>query len=221
MGSLNRSKIAEIYSELDNSCLTSHDFKINKEPDEEDTLLIINSIISEARFEIKTDGSSRVKITMSPGKIQDTESAWGVSFDKCLIYIRDWCDFIRKDIRSSQPIYREFDELKKSLQKQLKTNAFGNDEYFSPFEIEELRIQLTELKNRIEILEKDKVISPTQKENLNKQIDTASEDIEDFPKNVWYRTAGNKMLIVVKSVATSKEGRLIIASSVKKLLGLN
>lgn len=49
-------------------------------------------------------------------------------------------------------------------------------------------------------------------------IDKSKSDLKIYPKGVWYKTAGTKIIRVMKEVLSTKEGREILSDVAKKLL---
>ncbi|WP_345875203.1 hypothetical protein [Shewanella algae] len=55
-------------------------------------------------------------------------------------------------------------------------------------------------------------------EQLFSAIESTKPDIDVYPKGVWYRTAGNKIIRALKRIAKNKETRDLCIDVIKKLM---
>ena len=62
-------------------------------------------------------------------------------------------------------------------------------------------------------------ISESQIKEFEREIANIKDDLEVFPKGVWHKVAGNKLLKAMGSFFRSKEARQLLVEGFKKLLG--
>lgn len=155
----------------------------------------------------------------SPGNYKVIESHQASDLDSAIDRIEYWTINIRDElIAPDQDKENDIEDNLAWLQNQVDKEIENPDEKFSDDEITHLNKKLDNLKNRIEELETklggDESINIAAQETIQKTKD----DLNFYPKGIWYKTAGNKLINLMKSIIKTQEGRQVIAETVKNLL---
>ena len=183
----------EISDALDSTSFTSEDFSIEYDDISIDKLFMLTfEHDSQFNLNVHISGGGQYLLSFSPGTIHASEQSYVKGFPGVLAKIKEWAGEIRSELKASQPLYREVDELRKTLEESI-TSSFieGNDE-FSVAEINELRRKFEALEERVSELEQEDKITNSQREKLSNDIQQVSEDIEVYPKQAWVKTSVNK-----------------------------
>ncbi|EPP5754992.1 hypothetical protein ACUT59_003345 [Vibrio cholerae] len=174
------------------------------------------ALLSDPNQEIKTV----IKCSMSPGEYKTEQVTRHDSIDNAISEIYSWVDNIKEELialrRTRQ--HAEDDDVLSNFQKYLDEPIDEPESFFSVHEAQALKDKLEELQKRVEQLETDKQIEPEDCESLTSAIESTKSDIDVYPKGVWYRTAGNKILKTLKRVAKNKESRDLVIDVVKRLM---
>lgn len=174
------------------------------------------ALLSDPNQEIKTV----IKCSMSPGEYKTEQVTRHDSIDNAISEIYSWVDNIKEELialrRTRQ--HAEDDDVLSNFQKYLDEPIDEPESFFSVHEAQALKDKLEELQKRVEQLETDKQIEPEDCESLTSAIESTKSDIDVYPKGVWYRTTGNKILKTLKRVAKNKESRDLVIDVVKKLM---
>lgn len=221
MGKLRKTVQREVLDELDSSIYTSEDFSVVfGDPDNQENLISITfQHDKNYKFYVSKTGSY-YSVTRTPGQITEEEVSYFDHFKDTLDIIQSWCGEIRNELKAGAPIYSEVDKLRELIEGHISSENDSNEE-FSVEEINNLRQKFEELQERVEQLEKDKIITETQLNEFSSGLKQINEDIEYYPKDTWVKTASNKLVKIILAIGKSKEGRKIISGGAKKLLGLD
>jgi len=219
---LRAATLKKIERTLDDSYFAIDSFNIENHEDQSPFIVItflphasFTYEVSESRF-----GKKEYNSVESPGAHMATSEKYVYDdFDGVLSSIRVWARRIEEDFRSRASSNEELNNFVDSLKQ--KINEVPDDSsYFSNEEAEELKNKLSELENII--LEQANKLEDSEKQIkiFKKELNSIKEDVLKFPKGVWYKVSGNKLIRVVKGFVASNEGREIIFKSVKKMLDL-
>ncbi|EEY36932.1 hypothetical protein [Vibrio mimicus] len=174
------------------------------------------ALLSDPNKEIKTV----IKCSMSPGEYKTEQVTRYDSIDNAISEIYSWVDNIKEELTAlrSTRQHAEDDDVLSNFQEYLDEPVDEPESFFSAHEAQALKDKLEELQKRVEQLEADKQIEPEDCESLTSAIESTKSDIDVYPKGVWYRTAGNKILKTLKRVAKNKESRDLVIDVMKKLM---
>lgn len=217
---LRESTKKKIVDALDKSHFTASSFSVTFA--EGQSPFVIISFIPEKKFCFtigENFGGSGYMTVEAPGHhIESGEEYERTNLESCFRAISSWASRILEDYRSKNPVLDEFESLRKTLIDQFEQHVQDKHAHFTATEAYELRSKLDELTNRMqELLEKNEQYEYRLKEATN-EIDRIKADLEMFPKGVWYRMAGSKMVNIIKKVAGSKEGRELALEVAKNIL---
>lgn len=219
---LRKTVIRELKDVLNKSVFTLDDFSLTLEAvGEEDADFLFGLVfIHDTAFDYQVRSAVEgIWASRSPGDITNSEDRRIGDWSDCLCDVDDWCSEIREELKASNPIYSEIDEIRNLIEKQLNVDA-SDEEEFSVSEINDLLRKFEELKTRVESLEQDQIITKKQLEEFNSGVNQVKEDLQVYPKTTWYKVATNKLVNTVVSIAKSKEGRDLLATGANKLFGL-
>ena len=220
MGQLRKTIQRQIIDSLDSSYFTSDDFVVSFESDTAETLCTIVFIHESTFFYHIEKHSTNFYARVSPGNFNINELHRKADFQAAVEDIPLWCAEVRNELKASKPIYKEVDELREIIEQHIIGESSEDDE-FSVEEINELHKKFNELNARVEVLEEQQIITPKQKEQFTSGVTQVSEDLEYYPKKTWIKTSSSKLVKLVTNIGKSQEGRKLLESGARKLLGLD
>lgn len=160
-----------------------------------------------------------IRTIEKPGTYKNHETRTHEDIDSAISRISDWVRSIRDDLINSRATLRStIDELTENFQKSIDENIDDPESYFENHEEDAIKSKLDELHKRVSELEEKLGFTPEETKKIEKTIEKSKADLKVYPKGVWYKTAGTKLLTVMKGILKSKEGREILTDLAKKLL---
>jgi len=217
---------ARIQSILDESFFTSHGFSVDYENIDSYSTVILKIIFKadeDYYFKI-TDVKSNVTIdtdfctTEAPGvHLVEEDEFYRNSFDDCLLAISKWIERIVEDYGKASTINEQLENLRASFEDHLRDSTEDLNENFSESEYEELKIKLDGLAKQLETLQSQLEINDSELEEMKEEIQKLKENIKKYPKGVWYRSAGNKVLSMIGHFIVSDTGRELIGKGISTL----
>ncbi|MDC4227321.1 MAG: hypothetical protein MPW15_24535 [Candidatus Manganitrophus sp.] len=132
--------------------------------------------------------------------------------------ISPWVMRILEDYRTQNPLIDEFENLRSSLSEQIEKHIADESAHFSSEEIASIRSSLDDISVKLAEISEKTAEQERQLLNAQNELKGLKADLEIFPKGVWYRMAGSKVLNILKKAATSKEGRNFVLEAAKKFL---
>lgn len=160
-----------------------------------------------------------IRTIEKPGEYKNNEDRTHGDINSAINRVSGWVCNIREDlIHSKSTIRATIDELTENFQKTIDESIDNPSSYFEENEIDNLRQKLDELQARVSELESKFNISSEETIKIQKVIDKSKSDLEIYPRGVWYKTAGTKIIKIMKEVLGTKEGREILSDIAKKLL---
>ncbi len=235
MSTLRNSIIKQILDSLLNGEFQLEDFECNF-PDGERTLatitfkaypnyefLIIEDYIGnnlvKAMANIQGGGKKSLKTVEKPGEFKNHEETVHENIDDCISRVHYWVQNIRQDLVDLQHVSKTtIDEVIVNFQKQIDDSIENPEEYFDDDEKQKIINKLNTLQERVDDLEKKFDIPEEKSKKIAKAIEKSKSDIEIYPKGIWYKTAGNKIISSLKHALGTKEGREVLLEITKKLL---
>ncbi|ATM00191.1 hypothetical protein CK910_18280 [Aeromonas sp. CA23] len=157
---------------------------------------------------------------MSPGQYKNVEQKAYDDLDSAIATIPHWLGYIKEDLINLR--FNDtsiIDDFTQSFQEKVDESIDEPDSYFTEEEANVLKEKLDDLKRRVEELEARDEISSNDKKQFDNAINKTKSDLDIFPKGMWYKTAGNKIISLIKSVLKTQEGRQALFEVAKKLLG--
>jgi hypothetical protein len=164
-------------------------------------------------------GKKVIRTIEKPGEYKNHEVRIHDNIDSAIRCVSDWVVSIRDDLVNSRASVRStIDELTENFQNSIDENITDPESYFELKEEDELKARLDELQARVSDLESRLEILPEDTKKLQRVIDKGKSDLKIYPKGVWYKTVGTKLLKTMKEILKTKEGREFLADITKNLL---
>lgn len=212
-----KKKIVEV---LDKTYFTASNFTL-KFDEINDPFLTI-TFIPEKRFSFSISESSGYNASgyvtdEAPGlHIETGEKYKHESLSNAIKAITQWTERILEDYRSRNPVIDEFEAFRKTLEEQIEEHIQDKDAHFSEEEAKSLRERLDELSVKLqEVWEKSEATEQMLKD-AKQEIERIKTDVSIFPKGVWYRVAGSKIVGAMKKVMGTSEGRQFALEAAQK-----
>ncbi len=174
------------------------------------------ALLNRPNEEIKTV----IKCSMSPGEYKNKQVTRHDSISDAISEIYSWIGHIRQELVAlkAEKLQNEEDEVLSSFEEYLNEPIDEPESFFTSEEAQKLKEKLNELQKRVEELEADNQIEQAESDSLTSAIESTKPDIDVYPKGVWYRTAGNKIIRALKRIAKNKETRDLCIDVIKKLM---
>lgn len=236
MAQLRNSIIERIVQRLDFSAFCVEDFDISFPENTSNLATIIfkslpkysfiieesyesNSALGVVSAAIAGDTKRILKTQEKPGEYKNHETKKHKNIDECIARVGAWVENIKEDLIAAKSNEQFIvDEVIEKFQESVNEKIKDPENYFSNEEREELKIQLDSLKERVEKLEEQFNISPDKTQNIVSTIEKSKENLTVYPKGVWFKTTGTKILKMLKAVLTTKEGRELLLEMGKNLI---
>lgn len=237
MPNLKNSIISEIMNNLNYGDFCREDFT-TQFPDGSSTLAkLVFSALPKYKFEIEehiTSGNNfalalmhqaepeRKKVIRtieSPGDYRNDEYHTHSNISDAVNRVTNWVRNIREDlIHSKDAVRTTIDDITAEFQSSIDENIENPEQYFQDQEKIDLIAKLDELQKRVESIESEMGIDPKQAKAIETAIEKSKADVDLYPKGVWYKTAGTKLIKLLKEALKTKEGREIASDIIKKLI---
>jgi len=223
MKNLRPSTIKRMYTILDETYFTKNNFDVDFKSGKSDNIILKITFVPEPSYyyvikdQVQYQGRFIVEQAPSPYFLQGDQQVRD-NFDSCLNGITEWANRILEDYRQGSPIFDELDELRKSFEEKISAHIANGTAHFDEEEKKKLQQKMDELVSKFQELQQKNEITEKQLGDITTNLERLSKDLETFPKVAWYRTAGSRIFQIIKNFAKSKEGRELIASTVKGFL---
>lgn len=159
-----------------------------------------------------------LRTTESPGDYRNDEIHVHSDIWSAVSRIPVWVKNVREDlIHSREVVGTDVDELVNEFQENIDENIDDQDEYFKEDEKDALVQKLNELQKRVSKLEEELRLDPKDTEEIERAIEKSKSDMAVYPKGVWYKTFGTKLIKLLRQALNTKEGREIAVDITKKL----
>jgi len=223
MSQLNNAMMREVRSKLNSSSFTADDFQISF-PASGNTLLQLTfigaptySYVVTRQEKYNSDEIAYV-VTACPGAHLKIERFSTSEIPRTIASIPTWCQNLRHDLRLSSPVYDELSELRESLLNQINEHVSDPEKHFTRDEAESLTRRFDEILEQFGELKKKNKITEDELAAVKADLKALKENAQSFPKGVFFRTAGNKILSMICSLAKSPEGKHLLLSTAKHLV---
>ncbi len=160
-----------------------------------------------------------IRTIESPGDYRNDEYHIHNNISDAVDRVTDWVRNIREDlIHSKDAVRTTIDDITAEFQSIMDENIENPEQYFEDQEKIDLIEKLDELQKRVESLEAEMGIDPKQAKVIETAIEKSKADVDLYPKGVWYKTAGTKLMKLFKETLKTKEGREIASDIIKRLI---
>jgi chromosome segregation ATPase len=240
MPKLKNSVISEVLNNLNCSGFTQEDFTVDVSDASSAFAKIYFSSMPKYQFEIEEHVEGRnysigvilqkqeseltkvIRTIETPGDYLNTEYHTVNSISGAINRIPTWVQNIQEDLIHSKNIQKtKVDDTIAELHSSIDDSIENQEDYFQETEKESLIAKLNELQARVESLEEKMDIDPKQIKHIESAIEKTKNDVDLYPKGVWYKTSATKLFKLIKDVLKTSEGREIATDVIKKLMTLN
>ena len=156
----------------------------------------------------------------TPGSFKVQDQIEIDEFDEAMERIMKWCKNVRDNLAIMPVESDTFTELREALEEQIEECKWSDEERFSSEEIEKLNSRLDDLSVRFETMLQENRITQKDIDQINREIAEIKGNAKSFPKKIWARVTGNKLIEIMTNFARSQEGRQLVAEGIKKLIGM-
>jgi len=169
-------------------------------------------------------GNAKLKLVTheSPGEYKSRQTTEHDSISECIGSIHAWTRRIQEELRTPKAIAiandSELDEIIESFHQKIDHSIEDQEAFFSATEQTEILERLNALQNRLEELEAKFSLSEQDTAKVKTAIEKTKQDLPNFPRGVWYKTAGNKIINALKVAMKTKEVRELALEATKKFL---
>jgi hypothetical protein len=233
MPRLNKTKLNEVLSHLDNQHFTLSDFDVEF-PDHGDYYVSVTFRHNTQYFFRISEGSSSFSAIAaltsgaerktkpitheSPGDFKATQAQSFETFDECVHRIPSWCSNLRTELRASSPDLQELRELHEDLERRFQQHIEDPESHFSTEELEQVYKNLDSFAERVKQLEEEHSITKAQLNELIAGIEGIKSNAASLPKGMWAGLTKNRMVSIFKKIAMSPEGRKFALEAAEKFL---
>jgi hypothetical protein len=160
-----------------------------------------------------------IRTIESPGDYRNDEYHTHNDISDAVDRVTNWVRNIREDlIHSKDAVRTTIDDMTAEFQSSIDENIENPEQYFQDQEKIDLIAKLDELQKRVESLEAEMGIDPKQAKVIEAAIERSKADVDFYPKGVWYKTAGTKLMKLCKEAVKTKEGREIATGIIKNFI---
>ena len=221
MTDLRKSVVDQIYGAVASTYFGPDNYEVTFPDDGSPLAKIVFLAHPNYVFSIYEDygNDGKVQTNESPGDFKVSDEYSDITIRSAIDRIDKWARRVRQELSSTGIRNAEADDVFNKIDEYVKSLESPN-EGFANSEIEELKVQLSELQSKFEELSEKSIITETELKSLKYQIAGAEKDLTVFSKEIWYKTSMRKVVGTTKSILTSKEGREVALGLVKKMIGL-
>ncbi|MUK45873.1 hypothetical protein GNP79_19245 [Aliivibrio fischeri] len=224
MSKLRSTTKQSISNTLENSYFTENNFEVKYHEGKSEFLEV--EFIPQPEFKFKAGKNtgynkrSQWITSEAPGiHLSEAESFDINNFDSIIEHIGSWADRILEDYRiGKKESIGEFDDFERQVEAKVEETNSNKSETFSAEEAHDLKRMLDSLYEKFELLSEENKKLKEQLSSIKVEIENIKGDVDYFPKNAWYRVSGSKIVKMMKKVASTPEGRKLIAETAKKYL---
>jgi len=233
MSRLNKTKLNEVLSYLDNQHFTLSDFEVEF-PDQGDYYVSVtfrhnqkyffrideeySSLAAIAAITSGSERKTKPRTHESPGDFKSKQIQSFETFDECIRRIPDWCKNLRTELRASSPELEELRELQEDLERRFQQHIENPESHFSSEELERVYQNLDAFAERMKKLEEEHAITTAQLNELLSSVEGIKGNAASMPKGIWAGLTKNRLISFLMKIATSPEGRKLALEAAEKFL---
>ena len=221
MTRLRESTKREIQETLESTYFTASSFSVKHNEKNTRFLQIFFLPNPEMNFSVRTNtqpGRGFISHEAPGIHIESGEEYTREDIGSCIRAIKSWASRIHEDYKARNPVLDEFEKFKKQMAEQFNEHLTDPSAHFTEDEISALKEKLDSLAKKLDEITDKNYATEKKLDAALKEIEQVKSDLSVFPKAVWYRVAGGKILNAIKGVATSSEGRQLALEAAKKYL---
>lgn len=132
-----------------------------------------------------------------------------------------WCENIRSDLYALTPKVDLLATLREELQKNLDTLVDKPDEYFNVEELKVVDNRFDQLLAEVTNLREQYSLTKQQLDAMQKEFEEFKSSARAYPKGLWAKITGNKLVKTTGQIINSPEGRSFLFQEIRRVLGLS
>lgn len=132
-----------------------------------------------------------------------------------------WCEDIRSDLYALAPKADLLATLREELQKNLDALVDRPDEYFNADELEVVDSRFDQLLAEVANLREQYSLTKQQLDLMQKEFEEFKRSARAYPKGLWAKITGNKLVKTTGKIINSPEGRTFLFQQIRRALGLS
>lgn len=217
MPKLRQAVIKRIQTSLNASPFSAEDFLVTL-PSEGDVLAQI-AFLPDPGYALAITGPSAGAYTTKevPGAYYNESEYSHRNLDIALNRITPWAENIYEELQASNVFLDELQEIRAQLEEQILSHVTDADQHFTPDEMNDLRAKLDQLGEQFDSLQQRYHVTEDELAQVKEELSAIKANVETFPKGVWYRTAANKVLNLIKRVVGSQEAKQMAITAARQL----
>lgn len=162
------------------------------------------------------------KTTEAPGDYKTIEEHSYGNIENALNRIYKWVDNIHEDFiakkEQSQQTQQNEDNFFEEFYKKTEDKVTDPDSYFDEKEVKHIEDKLKTLQERIEQLESQINLSDIKVNEAKTAVDKSKEELQLYPKGVWYKTSIPNLAKKLQALLETPEGKVIFTEFIKRLM---
>lgn len=160
-------------------------------------------------------------IRATPGRFK-TEVTYEINdLGGLLEELPKWCENIRSDLYALAPKVDLLATLREELQKNLDTLVDKPDEYFNAEELKVVDSRFDQLLAEVTNLREQYSLTKMQLDSMQKEFEEFKSSARAYPKGLWAKITGNKLVKTTGQIINSPEGRTFLFQQIRRALGLS
>lgn len=133
--------------------------------------------------------------------------------------IPQWCESIRADLYALTPVRDPLEQLRQQLQANLDELVSQPNEFFNEEELSVVDRRFDQLYEEIAELRDQYSLTKKNLEALKKEIEEFKGSARAYPKGLWARITGNKLVKATGQLVNTPEGRTFLFQQIRRALG--
>lgn len=134
--------------------------------------------------------------------------------------IPQWCENIRADLYALAPSQDPLEQLRRKLRENLEELVKEPNAFFTEEELKVVDERFDRLYEEIAILREQYSFTKQQLSELQKDFDEFKGSARAYPKGIWAKVTGNKLVKATGKMFNTPEGRTFLFQQAKRVLGL-
>ena len=132
-----------------------------------------------------------------------------------------WCENIRADLYALAPGQDPLEQLRQKLSENLDELVQEPNAFFTEEELKVVDARFDRLYEEIANLREQYSFTKQQLSELQKDFDEFKNSARAYPKGIWAKVTGNKLVKATGKMFNTPEGRTFLFQQVRRVLGLS
>ena len=202
------------------SPLTEHAFHVDFGGGDGVILHIHYVLNNQFYFGVTQSSENKVfEIRRAPGnELLTEETHFANSVDNLIHQVQRWLQAVESEDEVGSESDNDLDKLKQTFFRDLARHVKDESRHFTQEEANDILERIEKLEQQMEHVLTSQKKSTSEIQSVKKLFKEAKKDTGTMTKKKWLVVGGGKIFNALLSIATSKEGRKVVADSVRGLL---